>query len=165
MHTRITGRRLLLFGLTPLLLCTLGMAPRPSSGKHLWDFVSASSSPDQPQTTRQPWAIREQKIRLHQTILDRLRDPELPVPSGIILDLAGDTSHEMVIDSRTPGALSTTVIQGHAQNVVHSDITLVIKDRSIAGTIRMDTRVFRIQSIGDGEHLLVELDPEKLPPD
>ena len=165
MPTQITGRRLLLFGLTTLLLCTLGMAPRPSSQMHLWEFVSASSSPDQPQTTRQPWVIREQKIRLHQTILDRLRDPELPVPSGIILDLAGDTSHELVIDSKIPGALSTTVIQGHAQNVAHSDITLVIKDRSIAGTIRMDTRVFRLQSIGDGEHLLVELDPEKLPPD
>jgi len=71
----------------------------------------------------------------------------------------------MVVDSTTPGALSTTVIQGHVRKVAHSDITLVIKDRSIAGTIRMDTRVFRIQSIGDGEHLLVELDPEKLPPD
>ena len=165
MHVRITCDRLLLFGLTTLLLCTLGIAPRPSSEKHLWELLSAPSSPDQPQITRQPWVIQKQKIRLHQTILDRLRDPELPVPSGIILDLASDTSHELVIDSRIPGALSTTVIQGHAQNVVHSDFTLVIKDRSIAGTIRMDTRVFRIQSIGNGEHLLVELDPEKLPPD
>ncbi len=165
MRNRITCRGLLRFGLTTLLLCTLGMAPRPSSEKHLWELVSASSSPDQRQTTRQPWIIREQKIRLQQTILDALRDPELPVPSGIILDVTGDGGHEMVVDSKTPGALSTTIIQGHVQRVAHSDITLVIKDRSIAGTIRMDTRIFRIQSIGDGEHLLVELDPEKLPPD
>ena len=165
MHNRITRRGLLRFGLTTLLLCTLGMAPRPSSEKHLWELVSASSPPDQRQTTRQPWIILEQKIRLHQTILDELRDPDRPVPSGIILDLTSDTSHEIVVDSTTPGTLSTTVIQGHVQKVAHSDITLVIKDRSIAGTIRMDTRVFRIQSIGDGEHLLVELDPEKLPPD
>lgn len=165
MPIRITCRGLLLFGLTTLFLCTLGMAPRPSSETHLWELVSASSSPDQRQTTRHPWIIREQKIRLHQTILDRLRDPERPAPSGIVLDLTGETSHEIVIDAKTPGALSTTVIQGHAQNVAHSDITLVIKDRSIAGTIRMDTRVFRIQSVGNGEHLLVELDPEKLPPD
>lgn len=165
MPIRITCRGLLLFGLTTLFLCTLGMAPRPSSGKHLWESVSTSSSPDQRLTARQPWIIREQKIRLDQAILDRLRDPELPLPSGIVLDVTGEISHEMVIDSKTPGALSTTVIQGHARNVAHSDITLVIKDRSIAGTIRMDTRVFRIQSIGDGEHLLVELDPEELPPD
>lgn len=165
MRNRIACRGLLRFGLTTLLLCTLGMAPRPSSEKHLWELVSASSSPDQRQTTRQPWIIREQKIRLHQTILDALRDPDRPVPSGIILDLTSDTSHEMVLDSRTPGALSTMVLQGRFQKAAHSDITLVIKDRAIAGTIRMDTRVFRIQSIGDGEHLLVELDPEKLPPD
>ncbi|NOS76893.1 MAG: hypothetical protein HOP35_03005 [Nitrospira sp.] len=165
MHVRITGRRLLLFGLTILLLCTLGMAPRPSSEKHLWELLAAPSSPEQPQTTRKPWIIREQNIRLHQTILDALRDPEHPVPSGIILDLTSDTRHEMVIDSKAPGALSTTVIQGHIQKVAHSDITLVIKDRSIAGTIHMDTRVFRIQSIGNDEHLLVELDPETLPPD
>ena len=165
MRVRITCRRLIYLALTTLLIGTLGMAPRPSSEKHLWELLSAPPSPDQPQITRQPWIIREQKIRLHQTILDRLRDPELPVPSGIILDVTGDTSHEMVIDAKTPGALSTTIIQGHAQKVAHSDITLVIKDRSIAGTIRMDSRVFRIQSIGDGEHLLVELDPEKLPPD
>jgi hypothetical protein len=164
-HVRITYRHLLLFGLTTFLLCILGMAPRPSSEKHLWELVSASSSPDQRQTTRQPWIIREQKIRLHQTILDTLRDPELPVPSGIILDLTSDTSQEMVIDSKTPGALSTMVIQGRAQKVAHSDITLVIKDRSIAGTIPMDKRVFRIQPRGDGEHLLVEIDPEQLPPD
>jgi hypothetical protein len=141
------------------------MAPRPSSEKHLWELLSTPSSPEQRQTTRKPWIIREQNIRLHQTILDALRDPEHPVPSGIILDVTGDTSYEMVVDSKTPGALSTTVIHGHIQKVAPSDITLVIKDRSIAGTIRMDTRVFRIQSIGDGEHLLVELDPEKLPPD
>lgn len=165
MRVRITCRRLIYLALTTLLIGTLGMAPRPSSEKHLWELLSAPPSPDQPQITRQPWIIREQKIRLHQTILDTLRDPEIPVPSGIILDVTGDTSHEMVIDSKTPGALSTTVIQGHAQKVAHSDITLVIKDRSIAGTIRIDSRVFRIQSTGDGEHLLVELDPEKLPPD
>ena len=57
------------------------------------------------------------------------------------------------------------VVQGRMQKAAHSDFTLVIKDRSIAGTIRMDKRVFRIQSIGNDEHLLVELDPEKLPPD
>jgi hypothetical protein len=141
------------------------MAPRPSSDKHLWELLSAPPSPDQRQTTRQPWIIREQKIRLHQTILDRLRDPELPVPSGVVLDLTSDTSHDMVIDSRTPGALSTIIIQGRFQKAAYSDITLVIKDRSIAGTIRMGKQVFRIQSIGNDEHLLVELDPEKLPPD
>ena len=165
MQVQITCRSLLLFGLTTLLLCNFGMAPRPSSEKHLWELVSTPSFSDQRQTTRQPWIIREQKIRLHQTILDALRDPKLPVLSEIVLDLTSDTSHEMVIDSKTPGALSTMVIQGHVQNAAHSDVTLVIKDRSIAGTIRMGTRVFRIQPIGDGEHLLVELDPEKLPPD
>ena len=165
MHVGIISHRFLLFGLTTFLLCTLGMAPRPSSDKHLWELVSAPSSPEQPQTTSKPWVIREQKIRLHQTVLDTLRDPEHPVPPRIILDLTSDTSHEMVVDSRTPGALSTTVIQGHMQKTAHSDVTLVIKDRSIAGTIRMERRVFRIQSMGDNEHLLVELDPEQLPPD
>ena len=165
MRVRITCRRLIYLALTTLLIGTLGMAPRPSSEKHLWELVAASSSPDQRQTTRQPWIIREQKIRLHQTILDKLRDPELPVPSGVVLDLTSDTSHDMVIDSRTLGALSTIIIQGRFQIAAYSDITFVIKDRSIAGTIYMDKRVFRIQSIGESEHLLVELDPEKLPPD
>ncbi len=165
MRNRIACRGLLRVGLTTLLLCTLGMAPRPSSETHLWELVSAPSSPDQRQTPRQPWIILEQKIRLHQTVLDALRDPEHPVPSGVVLDLTSETSHDLVIDSRTPGALSTIIIQGRFPKAAYSDITLVIKDRSIAGTIRLDRRVFRIQSIGDGEHLLVELDPEKLPPD
>ena len=165
MRNRITCRGLLRVGLTALLLCTFGMAPRPSSETHLWELVSAPSSPDQRQTPRQPWIILEQKIRLHQTVLDALRDPEHPVPSGVVLDLTSETSHEMVIDSRTPGALSTIIIQGRFPKAAYSDITLVIKDRSIAGTIRMDKRVFRIQSIGNDEHLLVELAPEKLPHD
>lgn len=165
MPAKICCHRLVLAGLTTALLCTLGMAPRPSPENHLWDLVSTPSAPEQPQITRHPWIIREQKIRLHQILLDRLRDPESPVPSGIILDLTSETSHEMVVESKTPGALSTTVIHGHVQTAAPSNITLVIKDRSIAGTIRMDTRVFRIQSTGDNEHLLVEINPEKLPPD
>lgn len=165
MHVGIISHRFLLSGLTAFLLCALGMAPRPSSEKHFWELVSTPSSPEQPPTTRQPWIIREQKIRLHQTILDALRAPERPVPSGIILDLSSTTGHEMVVDSKTSGALSTMVIQGHLQNAAHSDVTLVIKDRSIAGTIRMDQRVFRIQSTADREHLLIEIDPDKLPPD
>lgn len=165
MHVHRKSLRPLRLGLAALLTCTLGLAPQPPSEQHLWKFVPASSTPDLPTSLHAPWIIREQKIRLHQPTIEKLRDPGQSIPSGIRLDLTDDTSRELVIDSKTPGALTTTVIQGHLQTVRHSDVTFVIKDNTVAGTIHMDRRVFRIQSIGNGEHLLVEIDPEKLPPD
>lgn len=166
MYRRIDSRSLLLhLALTALLVGALGMAPRPPADKHLWELVPPSPASDRTPVTRQPWIIREQKIRLHHQILDRLHDPEQAVLSGIVLDLTGETGHEMIIDSKTSGPLSTIVIQGRLAKVVHSDIMLVIKDRNIAGTIRLDNRAFRIQSTGQDEHLLIEIDPDKLPPD
>ena len=165
MHVHPKSRRPLCLGLAALLACALGLAPQPPAEQHLWEFVPASPTPDRPATRHAPWIIREQKIRLHQPTLETLRNPGQSIPSGIRLDLTDDTSREMIIDSKTPGALTTTVIQGHLGTAPHSDVTFVIKDSTVAGTIRMDRRVFRIQSIGNGEHLLVEIDPEKLPPD
>lgn len=141
------------------------MASRPPAEKHLWEFVSASVPPDHDQLAQQPWIIREQRIRLHRPTLETLRDPAQTNPSGIVLDLTSDTSYEMIIDSKTPGALSTVVLKGRLQKAAHSDIILVIKDTAIAGTIRMNSRTFRIQASRNGEHLLSEIDLEKLPPD
>ena len=35
----------------------------------------------------------------------------------------------------------------------------------MARTIRLDSGVFKLQSIRDNEHFFVELNPERLPPD
>ena len=165
MNIRITCRGFLHLGLTTLLLCTLGMAPSPSAGQHLWEFVPAPKPPEQNPASSKLWIIQERKIRLHQQTLDALRDPEPPLPPGIILDLTEDTAQVMLIDSKTPGMLSTVVLHGHLRQADHSEVTLVIKDKVITGTIRFDNRVFKLHPIANDEHLLVEIDPEKLPPD
>jgi hypothetical protein len=57
------------------------------------------------------------------------------------------------------------VVRSCMEKTAHSDFTLVNKDRSIAGTTRLDSRVFKLQSVGDNEHFPVEINSERLPPD
>lgn len=165
MHVLSNRAALLSIGFATLLIFNLGMAPHPPANVHLWELVGVPTYPDQARTVQQPWFIREQKILFERQTLESLRDLAHPISSRIVLNLIGETTHELLIQSRTAGPLASTVIQGHLQNTLQDDMTLILKDNVVAGTIHFNKRTFEIQFIGNGEHLLVELDPEKLPPD
>lgn len=165
MPIRIHHLRILLLGSIMLLACTLGMSPRPPATEQLWEQVAPPKAPSQDDAAQRPWIIRQQTIRLRHPALDILRDRAHTHPAGIVLNLTNDSSYEMTIDSKTPGALSTIIIKGHLKNADRSDVILVIKEQNMAGTIHLDQRVFTIQSVEHDEHLLTEIDPEKLPPD
>lgn len=152
-------------GLVLLLLITLGMASSPPPEVHLWDPVGESRAPDHIRAAGQPWLIREQPIRFHHATLESLRALTTPLPPRIVVDLIDGASHEIIIESRTSGPLATVVLQGRLRTAERSHLTLVIKETVVAGTIRLDKRVLKVQAVGNGDHLLVEIDPEKLPPD
>jgi hypothetical protein len=152
-------------GCVTLLICNLGLAPRPPVAQPLWELVDSPTYPDRARAAQQPWFIREQKIRFHPQPLQSLRDLSAPPTSTVAVDLIGAITHELVIHSRTAGALSSTVVQGRLQQGLQGDATLVIKDTVVAGTMHVDKQTFKIEYVGNGEHLLVEIDPEKLPPD
>lgn len=151
-----------------LLLCGTGMASRPSidvpTPQSLWELVGEPSIPDAMRTTRQPWLIREQTIHFHQASLRTLGDIGAPLQENLLVELIGNT-RELVVQSRTAGALNSTIVQGILRGGTDGNVTLVIKNMVVTGTIHLGTRVMKIEYLGDGTHRLAELDPEKFPPD
>jgi hypothetical protein len=120
--------------------------------------------PDPARATQQPWLIREQTIRFHEASLHRLGNIGVPLQENPLVELMGSTQ-EFVVRSRTAGAINSTIVQGILQGGTAGDVTLVIKNTVVTGTIHLGTRVMKIEYLGDGHHRLVELDPEKFPPD
>lgn len=161
------SNRLLSFptSLVLLLLTTIGMASSPPPEMRLWEPAGESRAPDQTNAAKQPWLIREQPIRFSPATLKSLRTITTPLPPRILLELSDGTNYEILIESRAPGPLATIVLRGRLRTAGQSDFTLVVKEAVVAGTIHVEKRIFRIQSTGHAEHLLVEIDPEKLPPD
>lgn len=152
-----------------LLVFAVGMAPSPPvelpPPLPLWELIDAPTYPDRARAAQQPWFTREQKIRFHPASLQALRDIGTPLTAKVVVELIGNGTHELSIQSRTAGALNSTVVIARVQHVPEGDLTLVIKDTVVAGTMHLGKRVLKIEYVGDGDHHLVELDPEKLPPD
>lgn len=88
-----------------------------------------------------------------------------PLPVKLHVDLMGETTSEFLIQSRSAGPLASTVVQGRLAPPSRGDVTLILRDNVVTGTIHLERRVFKIQYGGDGSHLLIEIDPEKLPTD
>ena len=155
--------------LRPVLLALtaimLGMGSRPEDTEHLWRPIEQTTTTQEERIAIAPWILSEQQIVLNTSILNRLRSLTEPVPIGIRLDLTTDLSEPLTIDERKPGPLSTIVVTGHLPRTPRSDVTLVLNGPTVAGVIRLDKRLFRIHAAGNGEHRLIEVDSDKLPPD
>ena len=82
-------------------------------------------------------------LNVHYGAIHALRGINIDVRRGEIVTLIGAN-----------GAGKSTLL-----------MTVCGNPRARAGTIRLDSGVFRLQSIGDNEHFLVEINPERLPPD
>ena len=151
-----------------LVLCGTGMSSGPMidlpTPQPLWELVGEPSLPDPVRAAQQPWLIREQPILFRQASLQNLGDIRIPLQEYFLVELIGGT-HEFVVRSKTAGALNSTIVQGILRGGMGGAVTLVIKNTVVAGTIRLGERVMRIEYLGDNNHRLVELDPEKFPPD
>ncbi|MFO0705533.1 MAG: hypothetical protein U0412_01660 [Nitrospira sp.] len=151
--------------LLALTVVMLGMGSRPGDMEHLWQPIGKPASAQKERMAMAPWILSEQPIALNASILDRLRSLTEPVPTVLLLDLTADLSEPFTIDERKAGPLSTIVITGHLPRSPRSDVTLVLNGPAVAGMIRLDSRLFRIHTAGNGEHRLIEVDSDKLPPD
>ncbi len=161
---------ILILAAVVLVLCGTGMSSRPMidlpAPQPLWELVGEPSLPDPARATQQPWLIREQTIRFHEASLRALGDMSVSFLGNLLVMLIGSTStHELIVQSRTAGALNSTIVQGILQGGMVGDVTLVIKNTAVTGTIHFPRRVMKVEYLGDGNHRLVELDPEKFPPD
>ena len=162
---RLSYRHLLLIG---LLVCAcsfpVGADERPTP-KSLWQTVLTPPSANQPPMPRRPWVLRDREIALDLPLLQILKDAGARPHSRIAIELFDGSSHELDITSTVSRSNDTAVIRGTFKPPSRGDFTFVASGSLLVGTIQLGNRLYKTEHIANGRLRLLEIDPDKMPPD
>jgi hypothetical protein len=133
--------------------------------KSLWQTVVTPSAINQPPTPRRPWVLREREIALDLPLLQVLKDAGARPHPRIAIELFDGASHELDIMSTISRNNDTAVIRGILNPPSKGDFTFVVNGNVLVGTMQVGDRLYKTEHIANGRLRLLEIDPEKLPPD
>lgn len=136
--------------------------PKPKS---LWQTVLTPPIADQPPMPRRPWVLRDREIVLELSLLHVLKDAGARPHPRITIDLFDRTNHELDVMSTVSRINDTAVVRGTFKPPSKGDFTFVVTGNLLIGTIQMGDRLYKTEHIANGRLRLLEIDPEKLPPD
>ena len=93
------------------------------------------------------------------------------IPHGaeaIKLNLFYDVSYTVVKERVEKRSASRYTWFGRVEDFKHSQVILVVENGSMAGNIKIEGNMYQIRKIGDGAHIICEIDqnafPEEVPP-
>lgn len=136
-----------------------------SPPKSLWQTVTALPPSGQPPTPRKPWILRERDIVLDLPLLQMLKDAGARPLPRITVELFDKTNPELDISSTVSRINDTAVVRGTLKPPSQGDFTFVISGNLLIGTIQMGNRLYKTEHVANGRLRLVEVDPDKMPPD
>jgi hypothetical protein len=133
--------------------------------KSLWQTVLTPPPADQPPTPRRPWVLRDREITLDLPLLHILKDAGARPHPRITIELFDRANHELDIMSTVSRSNDTSIIRGMFKPPTRGDFTFVLSGNLLIGTIQIGDRLYKTEHIANGRLRLLEIDPEKLPPD
>ena len=133
--------------------------------KSLWQTVLTPPAADLPTTPRRPWVLRDREIALDLSLLHVLKDAGARPHPRITIDLFDRANHELAVMSTVSRSNDTAIIRGTFKPPSRGDFTFVASGNLLIGTIQMGDRLYKTEHIANGRLRLLEIDPEKLPPD
>ncbi len=136
--------------------------PAPMS---LWHTVSSPPTVDQPPAPRKPWVLRDREIALDLQLLQTLKDAAARPHPRVSVELFDGANHELDITSTVSRINDTAVIRGIFKPPSQGDFTFVASGNLLVGTMQMGTRLYKTEHIANGRLRLLEVDPNKMPPD
>ncbi len=140
-------------------------ADERSIPKGLWQAVLTPPTTDQPPTPRRPWVLRDREIALDLSLLQVLKDAGARPHPRITIELFDRANHELDVMSTVSRINDTAVVRGTFKPTSRGDFTFVASGNLLIGTIQMGDRLYKTEHIANGRLRLLEIDPEKLPPD
>ena len=81
------------------------------------------------------------------------------------IELFEGTSHELDITSTVSRINDTAVIRGTFKPPSKGSFTFVVNGNILVGTMQVGNRLYKTEHIANGRLRLLEIDPEKMPPD
>ena len=133
--------------------------------KSLWQTVLTPPAGDQPPTPRRSWVIRDREIALDLPLLQVLKDAGARPHPRITIELFDGANPELDITSTVSRSNDSAVIRGTFKPPSRGDFTFVVNTNLLVGTIQLGDRLYKTEHIANGRLRLLEIDPEKLPPD
>jgi hypothetical protein len=144
--------------LVPLLSATSCAAYQKSveAGERLFSEATHTGTIDE--------AMRSKIIR-YRFVTVNLQTITGPKNSSLELNLFDDAIFKAVLDRREIRSESSFVWLGHIEGVENSQVTLAVEGGIIAGNFRIRQSLYQVRYIGEGTHVLYQIDPTAFPPD
>ena len=161
----VPNRRLLLVGLLSCVCAFPLWADERPIPKSLWQAVLTPPTANQPPTPRRPWVLHDREIALDLSLLHVLKDAGARPHPRITIELFDRANHELDVMSTVSRSNDTAIIRGTFKPPSRGDFTFVASGNLLIGTIQMGDRLYKTEHIANGRLRLLEIDPEKLPPD
>lgn len=133
--------------------------------KSLWQTITALPPTGQQPMPRMPWVLREREIVLDLPLLHLLKDAGARPLPGITVELFDKPNPELDVTSTVSRINDTAVIRGTFKPPSVGDFTFVVIGNLLIGTIQMRDRFYKTEHIANGRLQLIEVDPDKMPPD
>jgi hypothetical protein len=158
-------RYLLLFALMGGASGQIAWADEGPVPMSLWKTVVAPSVSEQNPAPPKPWVLRDREIALDLHVLQILKDAAARPHPPISIELFNGVRHELDITSTVSRINDTAVIRGSFKPPARGDFTFVASGDLLIGTIRLGNRLYKTEHVGNGRLQLLEIDPDKMPPD
>jgi hypothetical protein len=162
---RIPYRRLLLVGLLGCMCSFPVWADEHPTPKSLWQTVLPPPATSQAPTLRRPWVLRDREIALDLSLLQILKDAGARPHPRISVELFDGANHELDITSTISRSNDSAVIRGTFKPPSRGDFTFVVNASLLVATMQLGDHLYKTEHIANGRLRLLEIDPEKMPPD
>jgi len=134
--------------------------------KSLWQTVLLPPpAANQPPTPRRPWVLRDREIALDLSLLQILKDAGARPHPRISVELFDGSNHELDITSTISRSNDSAVIRGTFKPPSTGNFTFVINASLLVATMQLGDRLYKTEHIANGRLRLLEIDPDKMPPD
>ncbi len=163
--SRVLFRCLLLVGLFGCLCDFPVWADERPTPKSLWQTVLTPPAADQPPMPRRPWVLRDREIALNLPLLQILKDAGARPHPRVTVELFDGFRQELDIMSTVSRINDTAIIRGVFKPPSRGDFTFVASGNLLVGTIQLGDRLYKTEHIANGRLRLLEIDPDKMPPD
>ena len=162
---RVPYQRLLLVGLLSCACSFSVWADERPTPKTLWQTVLPPPAASQAPIPRRPWVLRDREIALDLSLLQILKDAGARPHPRISVELFDGANHELDITSTISRSNDSAVIRGTFKPPSRGDFTFVVNASLLVATMQLGDHLYKTEHIANGRLRLLEIDPEKMPPD
>lgn len=152
------------------LFCGFSLAAGEHSttndAQRLWHATTPPAQPpDQSPKPKEPWVLRQREIVLNAELFQIFKDAAARPHPGIGIELFDGDRYNLDITSTVSRMDDTSIVKGKILPPAVGDFSFVASGNLLVGTIHVGNRLYKTEHIVNGRLRLIEVDPDKLPPD